>query len=394
MSGLTVAEKTSHNLPPAVFVLTLGVFVLGTCEFMMMGLLPNMASELGVSIPMASWVVTAYALGIAIGGPIMTVMTSKLSRKSALIVLMGLFVIGNVMCAFAATYSSVITARVLTSLGQGAFFGVGAVMVASLVPEHRKASAIAAMFLGLTLATVAGVPLGTALGNWEGWRTPFWVIAGLGVVSLMGLIFMIPTRTDDIKPNFKTELSALKDRRIWAALATTILLTACAFPLFTYIVPMLQGLLALSPAGVTSSLFIVGIGMTIGNYLGGRLADWNVNRALIVIAIAIAVVSLALCWTSTHLIPAQINWFLWGIVTFAAIPASQVSVMRFGAGAPNLVSTLNISAFNVGVALGAWIGGLVLSWGYSLIAIPLTAAVVALVASLAAIICVRIWRKV
>ncbi|WP_019410124.1 MFS transporter [Pseudomonas psychrophila] len=394
MSGLTVAEKTSHNLPPAVFVLTLGVFVLGTCEFMMMGLLPNMASELGVSIPMASWVVTAYALGIAIGGPIMTVMTSKLSRKSALIVLMGLFVIGNVMCAFAATYSSVITARVLTSLGQGAFFGVGAVMVASLVPEHRKASAIAAMFLGLTLATVAGVPLGTALGNWEGWRTPFWVIAGLGVVSLMGLIFMIPTRTDDIKPNFKTELSALKDRRIWAALATTILLTACAFPLFTYIVPMLQGLLALSPAGVTSSLFIVGIGMTIGNYLGGRLADWNVNRALIVIAIAIAVVSLALCWTSTHLIPAQINWFLWGIVTFAAIPASQVSVMRFGAGAPNLVSTLNISAFNVGVALGAWIGGLVLSWGYSLIAIPLTAAVVALVASLAAIICVRVWRKV
>lgn len=205
---------------------------------------------------------------------------------------------------------------------------------------------------------------------------------------------MIPTRTDDIKPNFKTELSALKDRRIWAALATTILLTACAFPLFTYIVPMLQGLLALSPAGVTSSLFIVGIGMTIGNYLGGRLADWNVNRALIVIAIAIAVVSLALCWTSTHLIPAQINWFLWGIVTFAAIPASQVSVMRFGAGAPNLVSTLNISAFNVGVALGAWIGGLVLSWGYSLIAIPLTAAVVALVASLAAIICVRVWRKV
>ena len=394
MSGLTVAEKTSHNPPPAVFVLTLGVFVLGTCEFMMMGLLPNMASELGVSIPMASWVVTAYALGIAIGGPIMTVMTSKLSRKSALIVLMGLFVIGNVMCAFAATYSSVITARVLTSLGQGAFFGVGAVMVASLVPEHRKASAIAAMFLGLTLATVAGVPLGTALGNWEGWRTPFWVIAGLGVVSLMGLIFMIPTRTDDIKPNFKTELSALKDRRIWAALATTILLTACAFPLFTYIVPMLQGLLALSPAGVTSSLFIVGIGMTIGNYLGGRLADWNVNRALIVIAIAIAVVSLALCWTSTHLIPAQINWFLWGIVTFAAIPASQVSVMRFGAGAPNLVSTLNISAFNVGVALGAWIGGLVLSWGYSLIAIPLTAAVVALVASLAAIICVRVWRKV
>ena len=394
MSGLTVAEKTSHSLPPAVFVLTLGVFVLGTCEFVMMGLLPNMASELGVSIPMASWVVTAYALGIAIGGPIMTVMTSKLSRKSALIVLMGLFVIGNIMCAFAPTYSSVITARVLTSLGQGAFFGVGAVMVASLVPEHRKASAIAAMFLGLTLATVAGVPLGTALGNWEGWRTPFWVIAGLGVVSLMGLIFMIPTRTDDIKPNFKTELRALKDMRIWAALTTTILMTACAFPLFTYIVPMLQGLLELSPAGVTSSLFIVGTGMTIGNYLGGRLADWNVNRALIVIALAIAVVSLALCWTSTYLIPAQINWFLWGIVTFAAIPASQVSVMRFGAGAPNLVSTLNISAFNVGVALGAWIGGLVLSWGYSLIAIPLTAAVVALVASLAAIICVRVWRKV
>lgn len=372
-------------MPLAVFILTFSTFALGTSEFVIMGLLPDVARDLNVSIPAAGWIVTAYALGIAIGGPIMALASAPLPRKRSLIVLMTVFAIGNALCALAFGYGFLIVARVITAMGQGSFFGIGAVLAASLVPEHRRASAIATMFAGLTLANVAGVPLGTALGNWAGWRMPFWVITGFGFVALIGLIAVLPTRRDEEKADFIVEFRALIDPRIWAALGTTILFTACAFPLFTYIVPMMEEIPGMSSAGVTISLLSVGIGLTVGNFLGGRLADWDINRALACIAIAIAIVSVALRWTSVALIPAEINWFLWGVVTFAAIPASQVNVMRFGERAPNLVSTLNISAFNIGIAIGAWIGGKVLATGHSLIGIPVAAAFVAVLAFIATV---------
>ncbi|MFJ5297655.1 MFS transporter [Pseudomonas sp. NPDC088368] len=376
-------------MPLAVLVLTLATFILGTCEFVMMGLLPDIAADLQVSVPKAGWVVTAYALGIAIGGPIMSLVTSRFSRKGSLMALMVLFVIGNLLCVLAASYVSLLAARVVTSLGQGAFFGIGAVMAANLVPEHRKATAIATMFLGLTLATIAGVPIGTALGQWDGWRTPFWAIAGLGVIAVIGLSMLIPANDNDAKPDLRAELRALKDPRIWATLGVTALFTGCAFPLFTFIAPLLRDVTGLTGDGVTRSLFLVGVGMTVGSLLGGKLADWNVNRALILIAVAISVVSLTLRWSSPYWLLSQLNWFLWGVATFAAIPVTQVNVMRFGTGAPNLVSTLNISAFNVGVALGSWAGSLVLSAGYAMVAIPVVAALIAMVAGIAAMLCAR-----
>lgn len=379
-------------MPLAVLVLTLATFILGTCEFVIMGLLPNIAHDLQTTVPEAGWVVTAYALGIALGGPVMTLLTSCLSRKGALIALMSLFAIGNALCGLAEGYAYLLSARIITSLGQGAFFGIGAVLAASLVPEHRRATAIATMFLGLTLATIAGVPLGTALGQWHGWRTPFWVITGLAVVALIGLWAFIQKGDPEEKTNLIAEMQALKDIRIWAALGTTALFTGCAFPLFTFIAPMLQDVTGLTADGITRSLFLVGLGMTAGSYLGGRLADWNLSRALILIAVAIAIVSVALRWTSASLLLAEINWFLWGAATFAAIPVSQVNVMLFGASAPNLVSTLNISAFNVGVALGSWVGSLVLSAGYPLTAIPVAAAIIAVAAGLSSLMCGR-FRK-
>lgn len=393
MTKKTTPTSEHNRMPVAVLILTLSTFALGTSEFVIMGLLPEVAHDLYVSIPAAGWIVTAYALGIAIGGPAMALVSARLPRKRALITLMGVFVLGNALCALSSAYGFLIVARVVTAMGQGSFFGIGAVLAASLVPEHRKASAIATMFVGLTLANVAGVPLGTALGNWAGWRMPFWAISAFGIAALVGLATLLPVRHDEEHADFVTEFRALTDLRIWAALGTTVLFTGCAFPLFTYIVPMMENLSGVSPNGVTLSLLSVGIGLTIGNFIGGRLADWNVGRALAGIAIAIAIVSVALRWTSSSLIPSEINWFFWGVTTFAAIPASQVNVMRFGKQAPNLVSTLNISAFNIGIALGAWIGGEVLATGYELAGIPVAAAAVALLAWFATVTTERLNRR-
>ena len=375
-----------RGTPFAVLILTLSTFVIGTSEFVIMGLLPDVAHGISVSIPMAGWLVTAYALGIAIGAPIMALLIAKVPRKRSLIMLITVFVIGNALCALAPTYSFLLVARVITAVGQGAFFGIGAVLAASMVPDHRKASAIATMFAGLTLANVVGVPLGTALGHWAGWRMPFWAITALGIVALIGLLIVLPSNRDEEHANIAAEFRALANPRIWAALGTTILFTGCAFPLFTYVVPMLEQVPGVSASGISISLLSIGIGLTVGNFLGGRLADWDVGRALIGIAIAIAVVSVSVRWTSSSLVPAEINWFIWGMVTFAAIPASQVSVMRFGSEAPNLISTLNISAFNIGIALGAWVGGSVLASGHTLLEIPIAAAVIAVAALLSA------WR--
>ncbi len=372
----TPLSKASR-LPLALFILTLGTFTIGTSEFVIMGLLPDVAQNLGVTIPTAGWLVTGYALGIAIGAPLIALATVRLARKTSLLLLMCVFLVGNVLCALALNYGHLMVARVITSLGQGAFFGIGAVVAGGLVSEERRASAIAVMFAGLTLANIVGVPLGTSLGHWVGWRMPFWVIALMSLIALMGLWQAIPFRPDEERIDVLRELRALKSARIWMALATTIVFLAAVFTLFTYASAMLSKVTGMSPNAVSFSLLLIGLGMMVGSMVGGRLADRSLSTALVAIAVGIAVISLSLRWTSHNFYSAAIMWFLWGIVTFAPVPALQVSVMRFGHAAPNLVSTLNIAAFNVGIALGARVGGSVLDAGYTLLDLPLAAAILA-----------------
>lgn len=380
-------------MPPALFVLALSAFAIGTTEFVIMGLLPEVAADLGVSIPGAGWLVTGYALGVAIGAPFMALVTSSWPRKAALLALMSIFIVGNLFCALASDYQMLMLARVITALCHGAFFGIGSVVAASLVPANRRASAVALMFTGLTLANVLGVPLGTALGQAAGWRSTFWAVTVIGVLALIGLWRVLPAKPDEEKADLRSELRALRGAGLWLALSTTVLFSAAVFALFTYIAPLLGEVTGVSPTGVTWSLLLIGLGLTLGNVLGGRLADWRLARTLMGVFIALALMSTLFAWTSQMLIPAEITLFFWAVAGFAAVPALQVNVVAFGQGAPNLVSTLNIGAFNLGNALGAWVGGLVISHGFGLSRVPLAAAVLAVLALVATLLTFAIGQR-
>jgi DHA1 family inner membrane transport protein len=370
-------------------ILALSAFAIGTTEFVIMGLLPDVASDLGVSIPGAGWLVTGYALGVAIGAPFMAMATAKLPRKAALVTLMGIFIVGNLLCAIASDYNVLMFARVITALCHGAFFGIGSVVAAGLVPANRRASAVALMFTGLTLANVLGVPLGTALGQYAGWRSTFWAVTLIGVIALIGLIRFLPARRDEARLDIRAELGALRGAGIWLSLSMTALFSASMFTLFTYIAPLLGEVTGVSPQGVTWTLLLIGLGLTVGNVIGGKLADKRLAATLIGVFIAMAVVSTVLSWTSVAMLPTEITLFLWAAAAFAAVPALQINVVTYGKAAPNLVSTLNISAFNVGNALGAWVGGSVIAHGFGLTSVPLAAGALAMLALLVTLITFR-----
>lgn len=380
-------------MPASLIVLALSAFAIGTTGFVIMGLLPNVAADLGVSIPSAGWLVTGYALGVAVGAPFMALATAHWPRKRALLALMGIFIVGNLLCAVASGYNMLMLARVVTALCHGAFFGIGAVVAASLVPENRRASAVALMFTGLTLANVLGVPLGTALGQAAGWRSTFWAVVAIGVVALIGLWRVLPTDRNQPRADLRRELLALRGLGFWLALSMTVFFAASMFALFTYVAPLLQEVTGVSPRGVTGTLLLIGLGLTLGNFIGGRLADWRLATSLVGIFVALALTSAALRWTGQAFLPAEITLFLWAAAAFAAVPALQINVVTFGKDAPNLVSTLNIGAFNVGNALGAWVGGLVIDHGLGLTAVPLAASGLALLALIATLLTASQARK-
>ena len=363
----------------SLLALALSAFAIGTTEFVIMGLLPEVANDLQVSIPSAGWLISGYALGVAIGAPIMALLTAKLPRKRTLILLMVIFIIGNILCALAYTYNLLMLARVVTALCHGAFFGIGAVVAASLVAPGKQASAVALMFTGLTLANVLGVPLGTWFGQMFGWRATFWGVSVIGVLAFIGLIVSLPTNRDEKPVNIASEFRALNNGKLWLSLLMTVFFAAAMFALFSYIAPLLLEVTGITDRGVSWTLFLIGAGLTVGNILGGRLADWRVSFSLILSFSLIAVFSLLFSWTSNSLWIAEITLFLWAIATFATVPGLQINVVRHGKDAPNLVSTMNISAFNVGNALGAWVGGAVIQQGYGLTAVPVSAAALAVI---------------
>lgn len=380
MLGFTAALKASVPIP--LIILALSAFAIGTTEFVIMGLLPDVAADLHVSITSAGWLVTGYALGVAIGAPFMAVATATLPKRKALILLMGIFVIGNLLCAVAGDYRVLMLARVVTALCHGAFFGIGSVVAASLVAPNKKAQAVALMFTGLTLANVLGVPLGTALGQAAGWHATFWAVTVLGIASLAGLVAVLPRDEAHEARSLRSEIAALAEGKLVLALATTVFFSASMFTLFTYIAPLLHDITHVSPRGVTWTLLLIGVGLTVGNLIGGKLADKHLARTLAGVFVAIAAASLLFSWTSAYLLPAELTLFVWAAATFAAVSGLQVNVVQFGRHAPNLVSTLNISAFNTGNALGAWVGGVVIDAGMSLRWAPAAGAALALIALL------------
>jgi len=367
-------------MPIPLLALAISAFAIGTTEFLIMGLLPDVARDLNVTIPAAGLLVTGYALGVAAGAPLLAVLTSRMPRKLALQLLMGVFIVGNVMCAVAGNYSLLMVARVVASFAHGSFFGIGAVVAASLVPQEKRASAIAMMFTGLTLATVLGVPFGTAIGQRFGWRVAFWIVSGLGVVSLVGVTALVPNRHDIAPASLGHEVRVLRDPQVWFALGMTVLGFGGVFVVFTYIAPILEQVSGFSPHGVTLMLVLFGVGLTLGNMLGGKLADRALMPSLMGILVALAVVMAIFTKTSHASVPAAITVFVWGIAAFATVPPLQMRVVAKASAAPNLASTLNIGAFNVGNAMGAWLGGLAITHGIGLAALPWVAAAVAIAA--------------
>lgn len=367
-------------MPIPLIALALSAFAIGTTEFVIMGLLPDVARDLSVSIPSAGLLVSGYALGVAAGAPLLAVLTSKLPRKAALQALMLVFIVGNILCALAGDYRMLMIARVVTSFAHGSFFGIGAVVAASLVPREKQASAIALMFTGLTLANVLGVPFGTFVGQAWGWRLTFWIVAALGVLSWAGIAALVPNRHDSGPVGLASEVRVLKEPQVWLALSMTILGFGGVFVVFTYIAPILEQISGFSPRAVTLILVLFGAGLTIGNVVGGKLADRALMRSLMGILVTLALVMAVFAKTSHLPVAAAVTVFVWGVAAFATVPPLQMRVVEKASHAPHLASTLNIGAFNVGNALGAWLGGAALTHGAKLDALPWVAVAVTLAA--------------
>ena len=352
-------------MPIALLALTAGAFGIGTTEFVIMGLLLQVAADLHVSLATAGLLISGYALGVAIGAPLLTIATRAMPRKTVLLVLMAIFTLGNIACALAPDYATLMAARVVTSLAHGTFFGVGSVVATGLVAPERRASAIAVMFTGLTAATVLGVPAGAWLGLHFGWRAAFWAVAFIGLTALAVLAAFVPRDRADAAPGpLADELAVLARPQVWLGLGMTVFGFAGVLAVFTFVQPLLTRVTGLSAAAVSPAMLLFGAGLALGNLLGGRLADRAPMPAVLgtLLALALVLASMDL-WI--HLsVPAMVFLVVLGIAAFATVAPLQVRVLDQAAGAGrNLASSLNIAAFNLGNALGAWVGGLVIDHG-------------------------------
>ncbi|MEU9175507.1 MFS transporter [Streptomyces sp. NPDC048550] len=350
-------------MPLALLALAIGAFGIGTTEFVIMGLLPEVAAGYGVSIPTAGFLVTGYALGVVLGAPLMTVLGTRVPRKRMLMLLMGLFIAGNVLSALAPAFGVMLAGRVLASLAHGAFFGIGSVVAAGLVAPEKKAGAIAMMFTGLTVANVVGVPLGTLVGQNLGWRVTFLIVAALGVLGLLGIAKLVPELPRPEGVRIRHELAAFRNVQVLLAMAMTVLGFGGVFAAITYITPMMTNVAGFADTSVTWLLVLFGLGMVAGNLIGGRFADRALMPMLYVSLGGLAVVLAVFTLTAHTKTGAAATIVLIGALGFATVPPLQKRVLDQAAGAPTLASAVNIGAFNLGNALAAWLGGLVIAAG-------------------------------
>ncbi len=354
-------------MPLALLALAVGAFGIGTTEFVMMGLLPEVANDLDISIPTAGHLVSAYALGVVIGAPLLAAVTARMPRRTVLIGLMALFVAGNALSAFAPTYDWLVAARFLSGLPHGAFFGVGAVVATGMVAPERKARSVSLMFLGLTMANVAGVPVATLMGQHLGWRATFLGVSTIGLAAMAALALLIPrgeAHAAAPPAGLRGELAALRSLPVWLALGTTVAGFGALFAAYSYITPMLTDAAGYADASVTLLLALFGVGATVGNLLGGRLADHSMRRTLFGGLLSLAAVLALFPLLMTTAWSAALAVTLLGMAAFVTGSPLNLMVMEKASSAPSLASSANQAAFNLANAGGAWVGGLALAAGF------------------------------
>ncbi|PZU32622.1 MAG: MFS transporter [Microbacterium sp.] len=351
-------------MPLGLVALAIGAFGIGLTEFVIMGLLPEVAADFGVSEAAAGWLISGYALAVVVGALVLTAATTRLPRKPVLLGLIVLFIVGNILTAVAGDYGTAMVGRIIAALCHGAFFGIGSVVAASLVPAEKKAGAIAIMFTGLTAANVFGVPFGTFLGQQLGWRSTFWAISAVGVLAFIGIATLVPAlERPEEKISLRRELAAFRSGQVWLSLIVTVLAYGGMFGAFTYIAYTLTEVSGFTTGAVPWLLVLFGVGLVIGNWLGGRLADRSVDGTLIGFIAALVVVLALFAVFAGSGTATIIALFLMGGFGFGTVPGLQSRIMNYAGTAPTLASGANIGAFNVGNAIGAWAGGVGIAAG-------------------------------
>ena len=362
-------------MPMALYALTIAAYAIGTTEFVIVGLLPTVASDLGITLPLAGLIVSVYALGVTFGAPIITALTGRIERKPLLLGLMLLFILGNTLAALSPNYQMLLVARVLSAFAHGVFFSVGSTIAADLVPENRRASAIALMFMGLTVAIVTGVPLGTFIGQTFGWRATFWAVAALGLIAFTGIAALLPSTISKADPaSLLHQVRVLGSGRLLLVFGMTALGYGGTFVAFTYLATILEQITGFAASHVSLILMLYGVAIAAGNLSGGRIANRDPVKALAWLFAAQAVVLVIFTFTAGAALPALVTLAALGFLSFANVPGLQLYVVqlaqRHRPGAVDVASALNIAAFNLGIALGAWIGGLVVGSSLGLGATP------------------------
>lgn len=371
----SIDASQTKGLPAALWALTISAFAIGTTEFVIVGLLPTVAKDLQISLPSAGLLVSLYAIGVAIGAPILTALTSRIPRKKLLVLLMVLFIIGNGLASIAPGFYSLVIARIITGFAHGVFFSIGSTIAAALVPAEKRASAISIMFAGLTVAIVTGVPLGTFIGQHFGWQATFVGVALLGVIGLISSMILVPSDLkNEARASLKSQIKVITNKRLLLTFLMTTLGYGGTFVVFTYLSPILQEITDLSEAVVSLILLLYGIAIAIGNIVGGRVSNTNPIKALLWMFSLQAIVLLIFTFTAPHPILSIATLFLMGGLSFATVPGLQLQVVQISEkylpGTEDVASAFNIAAFNIGIAIGAYAGGLIVASPLGLTSTP------------------------
>lgn len=385
-------------MPIALFALTIAAYAIGTTEFVIVGLLPTVADDLHITLPLAGLIVSVYALGVTFGAPVLTALTGRIERKPLLVGLMALFIVGNAASALSPSYEPLLIARVISAFAHGVFFSVGSTIAADLVPEDRRASAIAMMFMGLTVAIVTGVPLGTWIGQTFGWRATFWAVTGLGVIALAAIATLLPNTLTKAPPaRLIDQVRVLGSGRLLIVFAMTALGYGGTFVAFTFLAPILQEITGFSAGAVSLILVLYGVAIAIGNIAGGKIANRDPVKALVGLFLAQAIVLVLFTFTATSQVLTLVTLASLGFLSFATVPGLQLYVVQLAQqhrpGAVDVASALNIAAFNLGIAIGAWLGGVIVASSLGLGMTPMVGSVLVLGALLLTVLSGTLDRK-